>query len=153
MWVFTRYGFYSIACASQTDGSLDFGTVMIRARRAAHLSNLQKRFPALADQDIVALPNRDYRYRLIISKEVWAAVVTELAREQEWSNFKNEVASYQGRADPEYVHALHEVWRCMGCRGESTNSIRVLGAQGEPALGGQEQKWSEYRGPRNVSTV
>jgi hypothetical protein len=38
VWLFTRYGFYSIACASQPNGAIDPGTVMIRARRAAHLS-------------------------------------------------------------------------------------------------------------------
>jgi hypothetical protein len=50
MWLFIRYGFYSIACASHPDGSLDPQTVMVRARRTAHLSNLQKRFPALASE-------------------------------------------------------------------------------------------------------
>jgi hypothetical protein len=113
VWLFTRYGFYSIACASQANGSLDPRTVMIRARRVAHLCNLQKRFPALADEKIVTLPNRDYRFRLIVSKEVWAGTLAELGREQEWSNFKNEVTRYQGAGDPEYLHALHEVWSKM----------------------------------------
>ena len=84
---------------------------MIRARRAAHLSNLQKRFPALAEGKIVALPNRDYRYRLIVSKEVWAGALAELALEQDWANFKNEAAKFNGH--DEYVNALHKIWSVM----------------------------------------
>jgi len=32
MWLFTRYGFYSIACARKPDNSLDPDLLMIRAR-------------------------------------------------------------------------------------------------------------------------
>lgn len=34
MWVFTRYGFYSIACGDNPERSLDPDIIMIRARRA-----------------------------------------------------------------------------------------------------------------------
>ena len=113
MWLFTRYGFYSIACASKPDGSMDFSTVMIRARSADHLNNLQQRFPSLASAELLTWDDRDYRYRLIVPKAVWAAVAGEIAQEQEWSNFKNEAARYQGRSGSGYVHALHEVWNVM----------------------------------------
>ena len=113
MWLFTRYGFYSIACARNPNGSLDPGAVMVRARRVAHLKNLQKRFPALASEEIVTLPHRDYRYWLITPKEVWIGTMADLAREQEWSNFKSEAARYQGAAESDYVHALHDVWSVM----------------------------------------
>ena len=113
MWLFTRYGFYSIACASKPDGSLDTQTVMIRARMQEHLRNLQQRFPSLASLEILELPDRDYRYRLIAPKAVWTDIVSELAKEQTWSNFKNEVALFQRGADPSYVDALHDVWEVM----------------------------------------
>jgi hypothetical protein len=113
MWIFTRYGFYSIACASKPDGSLDSQSVMVRARCIAHLRSLQKRFPALTVGDIVELSNRDYRYRLIIPKGSWTAIIGELAQEQEWSNFKNEAAKYQGASGTAYVEALHKVWGLM----------------------------------------
>jgi len=61
---------------------------MVRARCIAHLRSLLKRFPALAGGEILELPNRDYRYRLIIPKASWTAIVGELAQEQEWSNFQ-----------------------------------------------------------------
>jgi len=113
MWVFTRYGFYSIACASKSDGSLDNQSVMVRARCITHLRNLQKRFPALAGGNILELPHYDYRYRLIIPKESWTAIIGELAQEQEWSNFKNEAERYQGESGKRYVRALHTVWGVM----------------------------------------
>jgi len=113
MWVFTRYGFYSIACASKSDGSLDNQSVMVRARCIAHLCSLQKRFPALAVGKILELPNRDYRYRLIIPKASWIAIISELAQEQDWSNFKNEASKYQGKSGRAYVGALHDVWDVM----------------------------------------
>jgi hypothetical protein len=113
MWVFTRYGFYSIACGSKKDGSLDRQSVMLRARCLAHLRNLQKRFSALAVGNILETPNHDYRYRLVIPKASWTAIIGELAQEQEWSNFKNEAAKYQGKSGRGYVDALHEVWAVM----------------------------------------
>jgi hypothetical protein len=113
MWIFTRYGFYSIACARKPDGSIDPQCIMVRARQVAHLKNLQKRFPALTPTEVFTWPDRDYRYRLIIPKTVWVEIVTELAREQEWSNFKNEVANNQGTVGSDYVHALHQIWGVM----------------------------------------
>ena len=96
MWIFTRYGFYSIVCASKKDGSLDDQSLMIRARCISHLESLQTRFPKLAVGDILEWPNRDYRYRLIIPKASWTTIIDELAQEQEWSNFKDEAAKYPG---------------------------------------------------------
>jgi hypothetical protein len=113
MWLFTRYGFYSIACARKPDGSRDTETVMIRCRRKAHLQNLQSRFPAVARLQVMTLPEHDYRYRLIVPKADWAVIAGELAAEQEWSNFKNEAARFQGSAGSDYVHALHRVWDVM----------------------------------------
>jgi hypothetical protein len=113
MWLFSRYGFYSVACANKPKGSVDVQALMIRARCADHLRNLQKRFPTLTGAKIVTFPARDYRYRLFVSKDVWASILSELAREQEWSNFKNEVARFQGAAGSDYTLVLHDVWRLM----------------------------------------
>src|ERR1039458_2777461 len=98
MWLFTRYGFFSIASARTPDGLVDPHTVMIRARTAVHLKSLKQRFASLADAEVLTWPDRDYRYRLIVAKHVWTEIVTELAEEQEWSNFKNETARYQGKS-------------------------------------------------------
>lgn len=113
MWLFTRYGFYSIASARKPDDSIDPALLMIRVRRRDRLEILQELFPALAGSEIVTLPYRDYRYRLIVPKGVWVGIVSELVQEQEWSNFKNEVGRYQGARGLDYVDALHEVWRVI----------------------------------------
>jgi hypothetical protein len=113
MWLFTRYGFYSIACAHRPDGSPDPDAVMIRGRSLDHLENLQQRFATLAGVEILNSPQRDYRFRIIVPKDAWTAVVGELAAEQQWSNFKRETGRYQGREGAAYVRALHEVWQVM----------------------------------------
>jgi hypothetical protein len=115
MWEFTRYGFYSIACVASrrlARQSVRHGQSPVY-RCIAHLNNLQKRFPALAVGNILETPNHDYRYRLVIPKASWTAIVGELAQEQEWSNFKNEATKYQGKSGRGYVEALHKVWDVM----------------------------------------
>jgi hypothetical protein len=114
MWIFTIYGFYSIACADKPGTKeIDRDTVMVRARRKEHLQNLQKRFPPLGSSEILSPPNRDYGYRLIVPKSVWVAALQELAEEQEWSNFKSEVVKRQGHDGTAYTSALHKVWEIM----------------------------------------
>jgi hypothetical protein len=113
VWIFAWTGFYSIASAQKSDGSMDPQMVMVRARCKRHLQNLVVKFPALSGEKIITFPNRDYRYRIIVPKAVWVGVLSELAQEQTWSNFKHEVARRQGKVGREYVAALHEVWRVM----------------------------------------
>lgn len=113
IWTFTIYGFFSIACANKPDGTIDTDTVMVRARLKKHLENLKARFPALANGKLLTWANRDYRYRLIVPKEVWAGILREMAEEQEWSNFKNQAASRRSQVGTAYIRALHEVWGTM----------------------------------------
>ena len=113
MWLFTRYGFYSIACAQKQEGSIDPALLMIRSRLRSHLENLQARFPALAGREVVRLRGHDYRWRMFVPKDQWLPVLGELGREQEWSNFKHESEKYQGPRGSRYVDALHDVWRIM----------------------------------------
>lgn len=114
MWIFTRYGFYSIASAGDEYRALDAKSVMIRARLKVHLQNLKKRFPELEDVEILVWPRRDYRYRIIIPKAQWVAVVAGLASEQEWSNFKNETARYPATGLPPLRRAGYPVLNPRG---------------------------------------
>lgn len=114
MWVFSKIGFYSIACANRPGtNEIDPNMVMVRARIKKHLQNLRDRFPSLAGVEILVWPGRDYGYRLIIPKAVWVDVLKELAEEQTWNNFKNEAAKNHGRTGANYTRALHEIWRVM----------------------------------------
>jgi hypothetical protein len=113
MWIFTRYGFYSIACAQKPDGSIDPQTVMVRARARRHLVNLQARFKNISKLSIRVTPRNDYRFRLIVAKSIWCQLLSELAAEQEWRNFKGEAARFGGDEESAYLDALHAVWGYM----------------------------------------
>jgi hypothetical protein len=86
---------------------------MVRARVRKHLTNLQNRFPVFAATKILALPGRDYGFRLIVPKAVWVEVLKELAEEQTWANFKNEAGKNIGQTGADYTRALHDVWEVM----------------------------------------
>ena len=117
MWIFTRYGFYSIACATGVDGTIDTDTVMVRSRLREHLLSLKARFPEteLGKAEIQSSDLTDYRYRLVLPKAAWVAALAELATEQTWSNFKNETSRFSRakKAAYAYVDALHRVWDVM----------------------------------------
>src|SRR5690242_12115031 len=68
MWLLTRYGSYWISSNNQI--------TTVRARRRAHLKNLQQRFPCLASATIDS-------NRLIVSQRLWLLAMAELADEQE----------------------------------------------------------------------
>src|ERR1022692_3879985 len=117
MWVFTRYGFFSIACANKADGTISPDTVMIRARLHEHLVSLIDRFrdSELGKAEILSWDDRDYRYRIIVPKVAWVAALAEMATEQTWSNFKNETSRFSRakKAAYAYVDALHRIWDVM----------------------------------------
>ena len=111
MWIFSVFGFYSIACADKPGTKkIDKNTVMVRARVRKHLENLKNRFPSLADTEILALPGRDYGFRLIMPKIVWVEVLKDMAEEQTWSNFKTEAAARSADTGSAYIEKLHAVW-------------------------------------------
>ncbi len=85
---------------------------MVRARRKDHLQNLQRRVGELSGFEINEWANRDYRFRIILPKALWAKVVGKLVKEQDWSNFKAEVARFLG-SDQDYNRALHDIWGVM----------------------------------------
>ena len=102
MWLFTRYGFYSVVQKKA-------GEYQIRGRLESHLAALK----SLCDVrgPIVRTPHNDYRYRIVVSAWTWKRIASILAAEVEYSNFKSEVARVQGY--DEYERALHAVWRLM----------------------------------------
>ena len=118
MWIFTRYGFFSIACANKPgSGDIDPNVVMVRTRLKEHLLNLQERFK---DANIAKLPiesssHTDYRYRLVMPKAEWVLALSEMATEQTWRNFKNEAGLFARihNLSRRYVDALHDIWDVM----------------------------------------
>ncbi len=118
MWVFTKYGFFSVVCARQGSGKrgqpVDPNRMMIRARVRGHLEALKKRFSEFLGQcAIQEFSGTDYAFRIFVPKAVWSQVLASLAEEADYDNFKSEVARHQGNAGAAYEHSLHAVWSVM----------------------------------------
>ncbi len=75
---------------------------------------MKNRFPDLLSQcEIQESAGTDYAYRLFVQKPAWMHVLSGLAEETDYDNFKSEVARHQGRAGAAYERSLHEVWSVM----------------------------------------
>jgi len=118
MWIFTKYGFFSVVCARQGDGEygqpVDLDRVMVRARVRQHLEKLQEEFDdLLGESEIHDSPHADYAFRLFAPKSVWLEVLARLGDGIDYDNFKSEVARNLGAAGAAYEHSLHRVWSVM----------------------------------------
>lgn len=118
MWIFTKHGFFSAVCARQGDGkrgqAVDPTRIMVRARVRDHLDALKQRFPNLIGKcEIQDSAGTDYAFRLFVLKSAWMQVLSGLAEETDYDNFKTEVAKHQGRAGAPYEASLHDVWSVM----------------------------------------
>jgi hypothetical protein len=118
MWIFTRHGFFSAVCARQGDGEhgqpVDPDRIMVRARLREHLQSLRERFlDLLGVCEIQQSAGTDYAFRIFVDKPVWSRILSELADEIDYDNFKREVARHQGRSGAAYEDSLHQVWSMM----------------------------------------
>lgn len=116
MWLFTKYGFFSVVSAKDDSGQSAecANSMMIRTRLKSHLKLLYKRFPdKLATVKAFETPLSDYRFRIIVSKPIWAEIMVELSEEIDYDNFKESVASFQYEQSQDYVNSLTDVWLVM----------------------------------------
>ena len=93
MWVYLSDGFISIVAHHEMTDCL-----LVRARRPEILSRL---FPA---HEIDDHSGGDYKYRVFVNREDVAKVLSQLAKEIDYSNFKSSVS------DPETGDLYHQVW-------------------------------------------
>jgi hypothetical protein len=104
MWIFTRIGFFSAV-----ENTQDPATLLVRARVRADIEHLADR---LREQgcpcEVRETPDRDYRWRLIVPKAVFAEVVGALAAGIDYPNFKDAVHEGTSR-DRAYMR----VWSAM----------------------------------------
>jgi len=110
MWVFTKHGFMSAVQTSNDDQK-----IMVRSRDKTHLDSLIREYDLMADSaepvQVIESPDSDYRFRIILSRNDWANLITVLACDVDYPNFKNEVYRLQGQSA--YEHALHKIWEIM----------------------------------------
>jgi len=104
MWLFTRYGFFSVSV-------YDKRQFAIRTRAKKHLEQLQARLPFLKRYEIIEDQRKDYRWRIIIPRNIWIDAMLTISVEQRWSNFKNEAARFC--PDVVYNEVLHTIWSVL----------------------------------------
>jgi hypothetical protein len=102
MWLFTTQGFYSVVAHRR-----DRDRLIVRARAREDLEALREQIPELR---IHSDPDADYRWRAVVTRAEWVAVVAELATELDYDNFKRAVATRQGR---ERERLYHRVWAAL----------------------------------------
>lgn len=104
MWIYTRYGFYSVTLDPANREQLQ-----VRARSAEDLRNLSHY--GLSAKWIkrnirFAGANRDYPCRIFIAKERWVAVLAAILRDIDYSNFKDAAED----VFPERHDILFNIW-------------------------------------------
>ena len=104
MWLFTRDGFYSAV----HDDYCNPGELMIRARVIEDLQRMLDRLK-IKDADILVIKHADYRFRVKLSPEQWAAYVADEAAHIDYANFKNSVTA----DDPDRSSAYMKCWEAM----------------------------------------
>lgn len=133
MWLFTRYGFFSLSVKDKTGKQ-----VTIRARKRAHLVALLTALNKRLDiKRIASTPANDYPFRVVLPKEVAAAMLQTLVLEQTWHNFKDETKRFKAGKDENYVSLLHEVW-FQGRRFLGTTKKDMYGGPGPGALSDED---------------
>ena len=116
MWIFTKYGFFSVV--KKRDESSGRLAYHIRARRRGDLENLvdlelddRNRTALIASRrrlKIVDTPAGDYCSRLIVDAWNWARISTLLMVSIDYDNFKNEIGDTPDQHDK--LAAYHDVW-------------------------------------------
>jgi hypothetical protein len=79
---------------------------MVRARVRESLEPIAES----AKTEILASPQNDYPYRVIVTHEFFAKWVAHMASGITYKNFKSEVAATRGS---EFAHPLMKVWSAM----------------------------------------
>ena len=111
MWLFTKYGFYSVVEYQGHDVDPKNPVMIVRARRIEHIANLQVDFSEIAGETIHTSIGTDYKYRIFVNKEVWKRVMVELVENIDYGNFKD--AAYEKGFTDGYEEALVQTWWIM----------------------------------------
>ena len=108
MWLMTNFGFFSIV---KKEGEEH---LTVRARVKQDLLNLKERcLPAAGAIEVSDYT--DYRYRVRVTREVFAEALREIALDIDYPNFKNAVAQKQGKARARiYEGVWHQLYDLQG---------------------------------------
>jgi hypothetical protein len=110
MWLFTKHGFISAVQFRTGSGKSVGGAMLVRARRRDHLEDvLRETFQFGWIDKIESTPKADYAYRVTVPKKVFADIVSALAADIDYPNFKDE-CHYNLPHDEPYLGMLMNVW-------------------------------------------
>lgn len=99
MWIYTRDGFVSVRASA-----LNEDNVVLRFRTLRHAENYAA---ACGGGRIQTSDDTDYRYRIEVSRRVFAGV---LGREVEALDYPNFKEAARATGDDDYVSTLHRTW-------------------------------------------
>lgn len=100
MWIASKNGFISIVQHREYPDQ-----VLFRARVRKDLESL---FP---QEEIISTPEADYGFRVFVSKQEAAAIISQQVMDIDYPNFKNAIAQTPNQKDK--LHAYHDIWGVM----------------------------------------
>lgn len=106
MWLFTKYGFYSVVKKKYADQVKPF---QIRARKLDDLLNLK--LHVNLTEEVIETKHADYHYRLVIDEEELNAIIKFTVDNIDYDNFKNEVGRQENQRDK--LVSYHKIWDVM----------------------------------------
>lgn len=109
MWLITEDGFASVVAHRERPDHL-----LVRARARADLESLcqvasEEGLGGLDPVGIFSLENADYRWRLEVRRDDFAALASAMVGRINYDNFKSRVA----RKDPDRAHLYMDVWSAL----------------------------------------
>lgn len=106
MWLFTKYGFYSIV-----QDEKDKAIYKVRARKKADLQELQGNVIEISKGSILQDNQADYRFRIFINQQQLKAIMNHLSNIIDYSNFKDSI--YRNKSQKDKLDSYHKVWDVM----------------------------------------
>src|ERR1035437_4329963 len=94
MWIFTKYGFYSIV-----QDEKDKNIYKVRARKKADLQELRNNVAEISESPIHKDLNADYWFRIFINQQQLKAILIHLANSLDYSNFKDSIFRNESQKD------------------------------------------------------
>lgn len=109
MWICSTDGYFSIVCGrkgKKHNGPINQDVLIVRARMKQHLENLRNRLEGLPK--VKTTPDRDYPYRIVVSRNIGLKIVLTLFESLTYPNFKDAVKNRHGLGP--YESFLYDVW-------------------------------------------
>lgn len=126
MWIYTTRGFFSIVRDHEKPQN-----ILVRARLKGDIESLRDLWPTLTPTR--ETNRRDYRWRASLPARELPLMLSTLASEVNYTNFKDAVAAKQGAPR---AHLYHDVWHVMAVAQDAEFEADV--AQSVAALTGQK---------------